>query len=401
MRWKFNILFLIIFLTFSIFVYATAPSVTVTSPSNNSLQKLNVSVVLNTSISSNLTVNITDSSNNVVSQLFSNDNTDHNVTWVTNNGSFSDGVYNITFYAINSTNTSEETTLVNAISNITIDNTEPSIENVTTTTAQTTTLINWDLNELANASVAYGTSISNLGSSSVNTSLSTNFSINLIGLSSSTQYFYNITSCDEATNCNTSGPFNFTTNQNPDTTNSPGSSGGISTVDSSGEESVTILSPFNSVKRVFVGEGSTLKLILPNDLGKHTLTLEKINSNSAKFVIESTPKNIIAEVWEEYKVDLNDNGYYDLSLIASSIDNDEVGIKITLLDDTIPVLYETENTPIEIVDTIQENSKIRESPEEIQENFSEEGNSYIYWILLIVGLGIISTLFYLKKRKNF
>ena len=83
--------------------------------------------------------------------------------------------------------------------------------------------ITWTTNELANSTVYYGTTVAT-SSSSVSSSLSTSHSISLSSLSSSTLYYYNVSSCDIIGNCNTSSQFNFTTSSSP--SGSSGSSGG-------------------------------------------------------------------------------------------------------------------------------------------------------------------------------
>lgn len=71
-------------------------------------------------------------------------------------------------------------------------------------------LITWTTNENANSTVNYGTTIG-LGTYSFNTSNVTSHSINITGLINNTLYYYNVTSCDLAGNCNTTGPNSFTT----------------------------------------------------------------------------------------------------------------------------------------------------------------------------------------------
>ncbi|MEM2822454.1 MAG: fibronectin type III domain-containing protein, partial [Candidatus Pacearchaeota archaeon] len=56
----------------------------------------------------------------------------------------------------------------------------------------------------------YGKSLA-LGMLRADANLVLQHSITLNGLSASTLYYYNVTSCDIAGNCNTTGPFNFTT----------------------------------------------------------------------------------------------------------------------------------------------------------------------------------------------
>lgn len=71
--------------------------------------------------------------------------------------------------------------------------------------------INWTTDENANASVNYTTGTGPFMHAGSSGPLQLNHNINLTGLSESTTYYYNVTSCDATGNCNTSGVYNFTT----------------------------------------------------------------------------------------------------------------------------------------------------------------------------------------------
>lgn len=75
-------------------------------------------------------------------------------------------------------------------------------------------IIESNASESSNMSVKYGTTTS-LGSQSDNSTSATNVSVGLTGLQKLTLYYYNVTRCDSSGNCNTSGPRNFTTLDNP------------------------------------------------------------------------------------------------------------------------------------------------------------------------------------------
>ncbi|MDP2749515.1 MAG: fibronectin type III domain-containing protein, partial [Nanoarchaeota archaeon] len=98
----------------------------------------------------------------------------------------------------------------------TIDTTPPIISSVrNTTVTNMTAAINWTTDEISNSTVKYGTTLSLLNISS-DATLATTHGILLTSLSNATLYYYNVTSCDASSNCNTSGPFNVTTLQNYD-----------------------------------------------------------------------------------------------------------------------------------------------------------------------------------------
>lgn len=89
---------------------------------------------------------------------------------------------------------------------ITFDVTPPLITNITVTSVT----IKWQTNENTNSSIEYGKNMS-LGFTKEDANFVTNHSITLTNLDASTLYYFNITSCDYAGNCNEIGPYNFTT----------------------------------------------------------------------------------------------------------------------------------------------------------------------------------------------
>jgi len=92
------------------------------------------------------------------------------------------------------------------------DTTPPIITSVLTSgiTNQSAT-VTWQTDESANRSVKWGTSAASMPNVNSSHTLATSHSIGLTGLSANTTYFYNVTSCDSSSNCNMTGPYNFTT----------------------------------------------------------------------------------------------------------------------------------------------------------------------------------------------
>jgi surface protein len=76
---------------------------------------------------------------------------------------------------------------------------------------RTNAAINWTTSVNANGTVTYGTTLSLSTGSQAHSNLLTTHNVNISGLTHNTLYYYNITSCDGFGNCNTSGPYNFTT----------------------------------------------------------------------------------------------------------------------------------------------------------------------------------------------
>ena len=180
----------------------TPPRITIDSPANQSYKEpwvwANLTLDENTSwcgYSLNGSGNVS----------MSNDSAAH---FYYNVSGLAEAGHNISF----SCNDSVGNVNTTAVLYFTIDMTAPVISNVSNGTAYWNRInISWNTDELSNSTVLYGTNASSLSLNRTNTSLATSHNINLTGLSGSTTYYYNVSSCDSAGNCNTTGVYNFTT----------------------------------------------------------------------------------------------------------------------------------------------------------------------------------------------
>jgi hypothetical protein len=117
------------------------------------------------------------------------------------------GLANVTL--VNAFNSSAN---ASSLLNVTPDNAAPIITNeaagsITTSSAT----ITWTTDEASNSTVRYGLNSSSLTSNASDSTLVTSHSVSISGLSASTTYFFNVSSCDPSGNCNTTGPHSFTT----------------------------------------------------------------------------------------------------------------------------------------------------------------------------------------------
>ncbi|MEM5790772.1 MAG: fibronectin type III domain-containing protein, partial [Candidatus Aenigmatarchaeota archaeon] len=92
-----------------------------------------------------------------------------------------------------------------------VDRTLPIISSVSATPSYTYAIISWQTNEPTNSTLYYGTSSTNLNYQLNSTSFSTSHIFTIYGLNSNTKYYYKVSSCDKAGNCNTSQTYEFTT----------------------------------------------------------------------------------------------------------------------------------------------------------------------------------------------
>ncbi len=98
----------------------------------------------------------------------------------------------------------------------TYDPSRPKISNVrNTSNTETSVVIVWDTDDVSNSTVEFGLT-TDLGAFVYDSSPVTSHGVALLGLNGSTQYFYNVTSCNLVQNCNTTGPFTFNTTSTPD-----------------------------------------------------------------------------------------------------------------------------------------------------------------------------------------
>ncbi|RLJ08003.1 MAG: hypothetical protein DRP12_01365 [Candidatus Aenigmatarchaeota archaeon] len=92
-----------------------------------------------------------------------------------------------------------------------IDTTPPKLLNIRNeSVTSSSAIIKWDTDEEANSTVLYGKTQA-LGSERSSSQYVLNHSITLTGLESDTVYYWNISSCDRAGNCNSSGIYSFRT----------------------------------------------------------------------------------------------------------------------------------------------------------------------------------------------
>ena len=288
-------------------VDAIGPSVTVTSPSADEYVQptyeitgtvsdvgtgiLSVVISVNGTVVGNATVNGT--------------------AWNYTRASAHGRVENIT---ANATDLSDNAVAA-AVTGILVDGVGPIFSSIASDPSTTSAVITWTTDEAANESVNYGTT-TGLGTTSVSATYDTSHSRTLSSLSADTTYYYNLTSCDQATNCNTTGPLTFTT----DETSGGGGSGGGAFVPApalaSAPKAVS-LSRYGSYK--FLAKGST---------EQHTLTIKEIRSDGVLFLLRSTPIEVFLKAGETKEIDVTGDTKPDVSLTLMSFSTQTAFIKI-------------------------------------------------------------------------
>jgi surface protein len=211
-------------------------NITITLIANDSLQNTNATSsvtilkdttgpvinILNTTFTTNdntpaITFNASDATSTIVNCTLNFDSIAYNFTQnpqentnieFVSNTTLADSTYNVD---VTCTDLFGHSTTSNTIK-ITINTAPPAIGAVLNWSINRTDVkINWTTDEEANGSIMYGTTLSMSTGNTGHANFLTIHNINITGLVFNTLYYYNVTSCDALGNCNTSGPYNFTT----------------------------------------------------------------------------------------------------------------------------------------------------------------------------------------------
>ncbi len=210
-----------------------------------------------------------------------------------------------------------------------IDITPPVITNVNAISiTHNSAIIIWDTDEASNSSVSYDTSTKD------SSNLVTSHSITLSGLSPDTLYDYNVTSCDAAGNCNTDGPYNFTTSSAPPGGGGGGGGGGAGGTgapkqfpEEKGREYCDMTPDLNRFNRANCSAGVLDIIYFQYKNVQHKITISKFNlivsqigPDSVEIIIESEPIYDTFLVNETKEFDLDNDGINDISVTLDDID---------------------------------------------------------------------------------
>ncbi|MBS3078996.1 S8 family serine peptidase [Candidatus Pacearchaeota archaeon] len=375
-------------------------SVNLTNPSNPAYIKKGSNMINNTNFSVNVSSSEDSHLKNATFYIWNSSgilvyNQTKNISGV-NNSTFI--YYNITLegnYSWNYLVFNNVTNSSFANNNYTIlyDKTDPVLQTVNSSVSSSSAIISMSANENCNYSVNYGLS-EGLGSSAVNAVNSTTSSITIFSLTSSADYYYNVTYCDIVGNCFTNGTYNFTTSEaevvvvNNDNGGGGGGGGGGSVTEIP-LTYVVNLEQLNSGIEKSLKKNEKIKFNF--NLSEHFLTLNSFDNYSANISLMSNPMNFILVIGQELKINLTSGDYYDLYLKLISINNNSANISIRKI--------------MENVIKIDNSSKLikKETPAKkpVEEDSSYEVNKaliiYITGIVFIAVI-IIIILFMLFKK---
>lgn len=298
-----------------------SPSVTIISPTPGTIlgsvfYQMIGNVSDNVGISS-VKVIIKNGGTNIYSASYNTSN--WNYTWDTS--SESEGYYNIT---VNATDT-EGNYDTETVNNIKIDKSGPLISSISSSVSASTASISWVTNEDANSSVTYGLNFS-LVNSSFSSLYTTSHSINLTGLSSSTLYYYNITSCDQIGNCQTNGTYNFTTSAEPAAPTlteeeEESTEGGASILPSDGWTNTYFVRDNEFQSGVTRDLGTNQRSGFRVGKAYHYAGIIGMTGKTVTMQVESEPQQATLSIGEEKKFEVNNDSYYDVYIKLENINS--------------------------------------------------------------------------------
>lgn len=213
-------------------------------------------------------------------------------------------------------------------------------------------------------------------STSINSSTTNTLSKSL----SAGTYYWNISCTDRASNTGKSST-RLLTIINQETPSGGGSSGGGGGgADPNAPKTYYLLDSqmlTGVTKAMKVNDKMKFNL---SDNQTHTLTIIEVNANSTAVRIESEPVEVIIKIGELKKVNINNDGLYDLEILLNSVQNSQANITLTKTQERIPVKYLAMNNTEEKIN----------STEEKETEDSEEKNVFPLVPLLIIAIVIIA-----------
>jgi parallel beta-helix repeat protein len=288
---------------------------------------------------------------------------------------------------------------------LTYDITPPTISSVASSVSSSGATITWTTDENSNSRVDYGKNTS-LGSTSSNAAYTTSNSVSLSSLSASTLYYYNVTSCDQAGNCQTEGIYNFTTSSAP-----VAPPPAPPTVRRTGGIIINKNNIGNTPKTVIMRGVDKAIFTINNRI--HYAQIKNIFSNYVTVIVRS-PDAIDVDLYMDKtaKVDVDEDGIFDIAMTLEEIYSSSAEITFQVIEELVPEEILVKETPEEKRVIVEEREiipeevpQIPEIEEEVQPPKEEEIVSRlptVITVLALVALIVIiaaGIVYYTKKKK--
>ena len=257
------------------------------------------------------------------------------------------------------------------------DTTAPVLTSISSSVTSSSATITWTTDESSNSSVYYGTTTATT-SSSGSDDLVTSHSISLSGLSASTLYYYNVSSCDYWANCNTSSQYSFTTSAAGN-----GGNGGSSNGGTAGFWTNTYTVSDEDFEKGIVKELSNkqrVKISINNEA--HYIGVVNLTNTTATINITSNPIQVILSIGEEAKIDVLDDGFYDLFVRLNGINEGKANLTIKSIHEEIP----------------EGEGPMTTTGEEVEGEEERKKRLWLYGLIVVGVVVIVIIFFYLKKH---
>ena len=147
------------------------------------------------------------------------------------------------------------------------------------------------------------------------------------------------------------------------------------------------LSSIGTINKVL---GEREKIVISIDKKDHYVGVIKngINQNSVTIEIASTPQQATLIIGDEKKFDVNGDGYYDIDIKLNGIKNGKADLTIKSIHEKV-IAATVNNTKEESAPNVAQN----ELP-------ATKGNNVWLYVIIIVLVGIVGIVYYIKKRKG-
>ncbi|MFH1607580.1 MAG: hypothetical protein ABIA78_00420 [archaeon] len=292
-----------------------------------------------------------------------------------------DGKYNITVWANDSVSNTSGTALTNLNSTeyiqITIDDTSPSSVTIANTTSTTQTQI---VATITAVDATTGINTCGVDSSSGVTVTGTGTGTQTMtntGLNCGTVYSYIATCADQLGNTTASAQTSLSTSPCDSSSSSSSSSSG-----GSGKSTQTWVQTFTITDEQFeqgynrkIGANRRAKVKVGGE--DHYVGIKSLTATSATIEISSNPITVNLDIGEDAKVDVDEDGIYDVYVKLNGIVDGEADLTIRSIDEAVPAgVGEGVSTSGEIIPG--------------GEDEDGDGDSGNLWIWIVVGIILIA-----------
>jgi hypothetical protein len=220
--------------------------------------------------------------------------------------------------------------------NFTVDATAPTLNSVASSVSSTSATITYAATEDVVISINYGTSTS-LGSTSSTSTYSAATSKSLSSLTASTLYYYNVTICDQASNCILNGTtYNFTTSAASGDSGTGDSGDGAAASD--GEYWALTWSGNESQMSDGWKKALGLKQRVRFKIGGvyHSVGVSKISSTKVTINVSSEPQSAVMTTGETKSFEVTGDGYYDISVTVDALTSARANLTVKTVHELVP-----------------------------------------------------------------